>query len=42
MRCLRAYGERIAPRSRDRQTAEFHMRGVRVNASCAAEINRVA
>ena len=45
MRCLKAFGERIAARDPDRQTAEIHIRIAlinRFNALGAAEIVRVA
>lgn len=45
MRCLKAFGERIAARNPDSQTAEIHIRIAlinRFNALCAAEIVRVA
>ena len=45
MRCLKAFGERIASRDPDRQTAEIHIRIAllyRFNALCTAEIDRVA
>ena len=31
MRCLKAFGERIASRDPDRQTAEIHIRVARMN-----------
>lgn len=45
MRCLKAFGERIAVRAPDRQTAETHIRIElinRFNALGTAEITRVA
>ena len=45
MRCLKAFGERIASRAPDRQTAEIHIRIAlmnRFNALGTAEIERVA
>ena len=45
MRCLEAFGERIAGRDSDRQTAEIHIRVAlmnRFNALGTAEITRVA
>ncbi len=45
MRCLKAFGERIAARAPDRQTAEPHIRIElinRFNALGTAEITRVA
>ncbi len=45
MRCLKAFGERIASRDPDRQTAEIHIRIVlmnRFNALGTAEIEPVA
>ncbi|SEA80651.1 Transposase DDE domain-containing protein [Rubrimonas cliftonensis] len=45
MRCFKAFGERIASRDPDRQTAEIHIRVApmnRFNAVGAAEIVRVA
>ncbi|MDF3607987.1 IS5 family transposase [Paracoccus sp. DMF-8] len=45
MRCLKAFGERIASRAPDRQTAEIHIRVALMNRSNAlgsAEIERVA
>ena len=45
MRCLQAFGERIAARDNDRQTAEIHIRIAlmnRFNALSTAEIVRVA
>ncbi|MDF3605995.1 IS5 family transposase [Paracoccus sp. DMF-8] len=45
MRCLKAFGERIASRDPDRQTAEIHIRVALMNRSNAlgsAEIERVA
>ncbi len=45
MRCLKAFGERIAAKDPDRQTAEIHIRIAlinRFNALSAAEIVRVA
>lgn len=45
MRCLKAFGERIASRDPDRQTAEIHIRVAlmnRFNALGTAEIERVA
>ncbi len=45
MRCLKAFGERIASRDPDRQTAEIHIRIAlmnRFNALGTAEIERVA
>ncbi|CAM3289498.1 hypothetical protein SAMN04488021_1504 [Paracoccus aminovorans] len=45
MRCLKVFGERIASRDPDRQTAEIHIRVTlinRFNALGAAEIERVA
>ena len=45
MRCIKAFGERIAARDPDRQTAEIHIRVAlmnRVNALGTAEIVRVA
>ena len=45
MRCLKAFGKRIAARDPDRQTAEVHIRIAlmnRFNALGTAEINRVA
>ena len=45
MRCLRAFGERIAARDPDRQTAEIHIRVAlinRFNALGTAEVVRVA
>lgn len=45
MRCLKAFGERIATRDRDRRTAEIHIRVAlinRFNALRPAEIVRVA
>ncbi len=44
MRCLKAFGERIAARDRDRQTAEIQIRFALINrfdALCTAEIVRV-
>ncbi|MFA5537728.1 MAG: IS5 family transposase [Gemmobacter sp.] len=44
MRCLKAFGERIASRDPDRQTAEIHIRAAlmnRFNALGTAEIKRV-
>ena len=45
MRCLKAFGERVAARDPDRQTAEIHIRIALMN-SCSAlgvvEIIRVA
>ena len=45
MRCLKAFGERIASREPDRQAAEIQIRIAlmnRFNALGSAEINRVA
>ena len=45
MRCLKAFGERIASRDPDRQTAEIHIRVAlmnRFNARGTAEIERLA
>ena len=45
MRCLKAFGERIAARDPDRQTAEFHIRVAlinRFNALGTADVIRVA
>tara|TARA_R110002095_G_scaffold122803_1_gene106669 strand:+ start:1944 stop:2081 length:138 start_codon:yes stop_codon:yes gene_type:complete len=45
MRCLEPFGERIAARAPDRQTAEIHIRATlmnRVSALGTAEIFRVA
>ncbi len=45
MRCLKSFGERIASRDPDRQTAEIHIRIAlinRFNALGTAEIKRVA
>ncbi len=45
MRCLKAFGERIAARDPDRQTAEIHIRIAlinRFNALDTVEIVRVA
>ncbi len=45
MRCLKAFGERVAARNPDRQTAEIHIRIAlinRFNALGTAEIVRVA
>ena len=45
MRCLKAFGERIAARDPDRQTAEIHIRVAlinRFNALGTAEVDRVA
>ena len=45
MRCLKAFGERIAARDPDRQTAEVHIRMAlmnRFNALGTANIARVA
>ena len=45
MRCLKAFGERIAVRDPDRQTAEIHIRIALMNRFSAlgtAEIVRVA
>ncbi len=45
MRCLKAFGERIAARDPDRQTAEIHIRIALMNRFSAigmAEIVRVA
>ncbi|MFC0202591.1 hypothetical protein ACFFIZ_20340, partial [Paracoccus rhizosphaerae] len=45
MRCLKAFGERIAARDPDRQTAEIHIRVALMNRFSAlgtAEIVRVA
>ncbi|PTW36427.1 transposase, partial [Rhodovulum kholense] len=45
MRCLKAFGERIAARDPDRQTAEIHIRVAlinRFNALGTAEVVRVA
>ena len=45
MRCLKSFGERIASRDPDRQTAEVHIRVAllnRLNALGTAEIKRVA
>lgn len=45
MRCLKAFGERIAARDPDRQTAEIHIRIALMNRFSAlgtAEIERVA
>ena len=45
MRCLKSFGERIASRDPDRQTAEIHIRTAlmnRFNALGTAEIERVA
>ena len=45
MRCLKSFGERIASRDPDRQTAEVHIRVAlmnRFNALGTAEIKRVA
>ena len=45
MKCLKAFGERIASRDPDRQTAEVQMRVARMNrfnALGTAEIKRVA
>jgi hypothetical protein len=45
MRCLKSFGERIAARDPDRQTAEIHIRVAlmnRFNALGTAEIVRVA
>ena len=45
MRCLKAFGERIAARDPDRQTAEIHIRIALINrfpAIGAAETVRVA
>ena len=45
MRCLKAFGERIAARDPDRQTADIHIRVAlmnRFNALGTAEIVRVA
>ncbi|MBB1491867.1 transposase, partial [Paracoccus sp. MC1854] len=45
MRCLKSFGERIASRDPDRQTAEIHVRIAlmnRFNALGTAEIERVA
>ena len=45
MRCLKSFGERIASRDPDRQTAEIHIRVAlmnRFNALGTAEIERVA
>jgi len=45
MRCLKAFGERIAARDPDRQTAEIHIRAAlinRVDAHGTAEIVRLA
>lgn len=44
MRCLKAFGERIAARDPDRQTAEIHIRVirgcVRTDGACRSFINR--
>ena len=44
MRCLKAFGERIAARDPDRQTAEIHIRvirgGARTNGACRSFMNR--
>jgi hypothetical protein len=45
MRCLKAFGERIAARDPDRQTAEIHIRVAqmnRFNALGTADVLRVA
>ena len=45
MRCLKAFGERIASRDPDRQTAEIHIRVAlinRFNSLGTAEIVRLA
>ncbi len=45
MRCLKAFGERIAGRNPDRQTAEIHIRAALINRFSAlgtAEVIRVA
>ncbi len=45
MRCLKAFGERIAARDPGRQTVEIHIRIAlmnRINALGTAEITRVA
>lgn len=45
MRCLKPFGERIASRDPDRQTADMHIRVAwmnRFNALGSAEIERVA
>ena len=45
MRCLKSFGERIASRAPDRQTAEIHIRIAlmnRFNALGTAEIERIA
>ena len=45
MRCIKAFGERIAARDPDRQTAEIQIRGAlmtRFNALGTANIIRVA
>ncbi|PTW50049.1 hypothetical protein C8N38_1054 [Rhodovulum kholense] len=45
MRCLTAFGERIAARDPDRQTAEIHIRAAlinRFNALGIADVVRVA
>ena len=45
MRCIKSFGERIASRDPDRQTAEIHVRIAlmnRFNALGTAEIERVA
>lgn len=45
MRCLKAFGDRIAARDSDRQTAEIHIRVAlmnRFNALCSADVVRVA
>lgn len=45
MRCLKAFGERVAARNPDRQTAEIHFRITiinRFNALGTAEIVRAA
>lgn len=42
MCCLKAFGERIAARAPDRQTAESHIRIELINALGTAEITRVA
>lgn len=45
MRCLKAFGERVASRDPDRQAAEIHIRVAfmnRFNALGTAEIERLA
>ena len=45
MRCLKSFGERIASRDPDRETAEIHIRIAlinRFNALGTAEVERVA